>query len=415
VTMRSTIYAIAIAAVAWCAQAAPKNVAYFPNWDIYGRNYQPQDIPADHLTHILYAFANLDSSGNVILSDTYADLQKHYTTDSWNDVGNNAYGCVKQLYLLKKRNRNLKTLLSIGGWTYGPNFPTPMGTASGRANFASTAVQFVKDLGFDGIDIDWEYPANANDAANFVSLLSEVRSALDSYAAEYASGGKMLLTVAAPAGPTNYEVLDIAGMDQYLDFWNLMNYDYAGSWDTISGHDANVYASTSNPASTPFNSDQAISAYIAGGVAADKIVMGLPLYGRSFESTTGMGQPFSGVGSGSWENGVWDYKVLPISGATETNDESVIGAYSYNSGTEELISYDTPTTINLKAAYIKSRGLGGSMWWELSGDQNITSDRSLVATVVNSFGGISALEQTNNVLTYNGSQYANIAAGVPAE
>ncbi|KAK1963404.1 family 18 glycosyl hydrolase [Colletotrichum sublineola] len=387
------------------------NAVYFTNWAIYGRNYQPQNLSASQITNVIYAFMNLRPSGEVYSGDTYSDLEKHYPTDSWNDVGNNAYGCVKQLYLLKKSNRRMKVLLSIGGWTWSTNFPAAASTPEGRALFASSSVKFMKDWGFDGVDVDWEYPANADEAANMVLLLQAVRSELDAYAAQYTPGYHYLLTIASPAGPSHYNVMNLKAVSDVIDAFNLMAYDYAGSWDANSGHQSNLYPNPGNPASTPFSTDAAVNDYLRAGVPASKIVLGMPIYGRSFEQTSGIGQPFSGVGSGSWENGVWDYKALPRAGATELYDATAVASYSYDSASKELITYDTPAVIRTKVSYLRSKGLGGSMFWEASGDRS--DGGSLLAASFDALGGADGQDKSLNQLSYPNSQYDNIRAGVP--
>lgn len=281
-----------------------------------------------------------------------------------------------------------------------------MSTETGRQNFARTSVQILKDVGLDGIDIDWEYPKNDQEARDFVSLLAECRRALDEH--DRTTGAHSLLTIAAPAGQQHIQHLRIAEMDRYLDFWNLMGYDFAGSWDSSAGHQANIYPSKSNPSSTPFSVDAAVNSYMAGGVRADKIVLGLPLYGRSFENTDGPGKPFSGIGAGSWENGVWDYKALPQSGAQEHYDHEIIASWSYDPSKRLMVSYDNVHTQKEKAEYIKRKGLGGAMWWETSGDKKTDSGASLIKAVVDHFGGPAALEQKPNCLNYPQSKYDNV-------
>lgn len=131
------------------------------NWGIYGRKFPVSAIQTHTLTHILYAFANTSPDGSVILSDKWADTDIHYAGDSWNeDQSKNLYGCFKQLYLLKKKNRHLKVLLSIGGWTYSPALHPIIVDPKKRERFVHTAVEIMEDVGLDGLDVDYEYPSN---------------------------------------------------------------------------------------------------------------------------------------------------------------------------------------------------------------------------------------------------------------
>ncbi|PWZ02488.1 chitinase [Testicularia cyperi] len=385
------------------------NLAYFCNWGIYGRKYTPAQVPIQSLTHILYAFADVNpDTGACFLTDLWADEQIHYTGDSWNDTGNNLYGNFKQFLLMKKQNRALKLMLSIGGWTFGPHFAPMAASAAKRAKFVSTAIEILENDGLDGLDIDWEYPADDKQATNFVLLLKELRAGLTAHAKKKNDKVPYLLSIAAPCGE-QYKTLQVAKMDQYLDFWNLMAYDFSGAWSTVTGHQANLWNIKGKAPST----DDAIRYYMGQGVPSHKLVLGIPLYGRGFENTDGPGQPFNGTGQGTWEAGNWDYKFLPIKGAKEIINEKIGASYSYDSAKRTFISYDTPANVILKCRYIRQKRLRGAMFWELSGDATKTqggAERSLIALTSKNMG---TLDSTLNHISYPYSKFDNVKAGMP--
>ena len=258
-------------------------------------------------------------------------------------------------------------------------------TTTGQQTFAQSAVALLMNLGFDGIDIDYEYPASAAEATAFLQLLQTLRSALDTYAQTLSSPSTgtphFLLSFAAPAGPTQMQLLApvIKGMNKVLDFWNIMAYDYSGPWDTTTGHMSNLYRGI-NANITPFHTDYTMNYYAQHGATASNMNLGMPLYGQQFANTTGPGAPNSGSGTGgSWQTGVWDYKALPLNGSQVYYNPRVGASWSYDSATQTLISYDTPQAATEKANYIIYRELGGAMWWESSGDKK--GNESLISTV----------------------------------
>ncbi|KAF9781486.1 hypothetical protein IL306_013206 [Fusarium sp. DS 682] len=383
-----------------------RNILYFTNWGTYGANFQPQNLPVKEITHVLYSFAKVNpKDGTVYSSDSYADTDRLYAGDAGG--GKNVYGCVKQLYILKKKNRNLKVLLSIGGWNNSPDLAIGVSTQARRRKFISSAIKLITDWGFDGIDVDWEYPSNAQEARNYVLILSGLRKALDQFSKDNKINYHFMLTVATSAGPANYKTMDLKGMNPWIDAWHLMAYDYAGSWDATTGHQANVFVSKKNPLSTKLGTDKTINDYLAAGVPPAKILMGMPLYGRSFLKTAGLGKSYSGVGGNS--EGTYLYKDLPRSGAKATYNADLIASYSYDSSKRELVTYDDLKSGQAKAGYINQRNLGGAFFWEASGDK--VGSQSIVAGVKRTLG---TLETVNNLLKYPTSVYDNIRAGMPS-
>ena len=174
-------------------------------------------------SHILYAFANVrPESGEVFLSDKWADEEIHYDGDSWDDTGTNLYGNFKQLYLLKKTHRHLKLLLSIGGWTYSKSFHPVVVSPAHRTRFVHSAIRILEDYGLDGLDIDYEYPASQAQGQGLADLVTALRSAFTSLQQRKGDSQPYQITIAAGAGPSGYTYLNIAQMDAAISYWNLM-------------------------------------------------------------------------------------------------------------------------------------------------------------------------------------------------
>jgi chitinase len=363
-----------------------KVVGYFIEWGVYARKYHVSDIPAGKLTHINYAFAKISDKGECVLFDSYAAIDKAYPGDTW-DAGA-LRGSFHQLQLLKKKHPHLKTLISVGGWTLSGPFSDVALTQASRSKFAKSCVQFIKLYGFDGVDIDWEYPVSGGlagnktrpaDKQNYTLLLAALRKELDDQGK--ADKKTYLLTIAAPAAPGTYGNLELAKIAPYLDWFNLMAYDFHGSWSPRTNFNAPLYASKSDPSTDAtirksFNVDAAVKGYRTAGVPAEKIVVGVPFYGRGWAGVANVNHGLyqkhgSKLPPGTWEAGVFDYKDLARNYVGKFKrhwHEEAKVPWLYDAAKQVMISYDDPESIRLKAEYVKTAKLGGVMIWELSAD-----------------------------------------------
>jgi len=366
-----------------------KIIGYYTSWSVYVRDYHVQDIPADKIKYINYAFANINNStGEIMLGDAYADIDKFYPGDSWH--ADSLRGCFHQLQILKANNPHVKTFISIGGWTWSTYFSDIALTPQSRETFANSCVDFIQKYKFDGVDLDWEYPVSGGmatniyrpeDKQNFTLLLAELRSKLD-------QAGNYLLTIATSASPDMMDNIEIDLIHQYPDWINIMTYDFHGPWnktaDTVTNFNTPLYIVPGDPTPEPyhssFNVSAAVQAYLNQGVPPVKLNTGLAFYGRGYGSVpnviNGLFNTYSGpANAGTWENGVFDYwdleqNYINMNGyVSHWNDDAKV-PWIFNPNTQIMISYDDTTSIEFKANYVKSMNLGGTMFWEFSGDKN---------------------------------------------
>lgn len=329
-----------------------KLIAYVAGWG----NFDLASIDHSKLTHINYAFANI-VEGRAVME---------LAEDSAN---------MATLVSFKETSHDLKILLSVGGWVWSNWFSDAALTASSREIFAQSIVELIKRHDLDGVDLDWEYPGQrAEDNAfrpidkdNFTLMLKEIREKLDKLGIE--TGDRhYLLTIASGSDQAYFDHTNLGKAQRYLDFINVMTYDFYNGWMFQTGHHANLYPSKKEK----FRGNSAVETierHLAAGVPVEKLVLGFPFYGRMWEgvhtSATGLYQSAAtggiiisydkivGLDANSWESH-WD--------------QSASAPYLWNPDSQVFISYENPKSIGLKVDYIKEHSLSGAMFWEYSND-----------------------------------------------
>ncbi|XP_067620317.1 probable chitinase 10 [Eurosta solidaginis] len=349
------------------AAAEFKVVCYFTNWAWYRQSrgkFLPEDIDAELCTHIVYGFA--------VLNREKLTIQPH---DSWADLDNKFYERVVAL-----RSKGVKVTVAIGGWndSAGDKYPRLVRNAAARARFISHVVEFIQKYGFDGLDIDWEYPVcwqvdckkgTPDEKEGFTALVRELSQA-------FRPQGLLLSSAVSPNKKVIDVGYDVQSLSRYLDWIAVMAYDFHGQWDKKTGHVAPMY---DHPAGTEtFNVNFSINYWLQKGADRQKIVMGMPMYGQSFSlaqaSAHDLNAPTYGggeAGDATRARGFLAYyeicSFIQKRGWTVVRDaRGRMGPYAFYR--DQWVSFDDTTMIRHKSEYVRAMGLGGAMIWALDLD-----------------------------------------------
>jgi chitinase len=311
-------------------------VGYYPAWE---SSYFPAaKIKYNNLTHINHAFAYPDAQGNLKVSagEKIPDA----------DLITSAHAA------------NVKVLLSLGGAGASGSFPAMTADSSARTKFVGNIVNFLETNNYDGVDIDWEGPSSTAEKNNMTLLVKTIHDSFQKNHAEW------LITMAV--GPTSWsgQWLDYASLKQNVNWFNIMTYDFHGSWSHC-GHNSPLY-SPSPLLCTDGSVDYSVSYLnVTRGIPKSQMIIGLPFYGYLFKCAAnqyGLYKPIQ-----SAEQLLYGDIVSRMGNATRVWDDVTHNAY-LTFTPPDLISYDDSMSISLKCNYVKDKDLGGVMMWALGED-----------------------------------------------
>ncbi|XP_039960526.1 mucin-5AC isoform X2 [Bactrocera tryoni] len=305
--------------------------------------------------------------------------------DKYQDVEQGGYA---KFTGLKTYNKQLKTMIAIGGWNEASSRFSPlMANPERRQQFIKNILKFLRQNHFDGIDLDWEYPAQREggkprDRDNYAQFVQELRAEFERES-QKTGRPRLLLTMAVPAGIENIEKgYDIPKLNKYLDWFNVLSYDFHSSHEPSANHHAPLYSLEEESEynyDAELNIDYSIKYYLKAGADRDKLVLGIPTYGRSYtlinEESTEIGAPSEGPGEqgdATREKGYLAYyeicqnlKEDPEWTVVQPNPNAM-GPYAYRRN--QWVGYDDEAIVRKKAQYVVENGLGGIMFWAIDND-----------------------------------------------
>uniref|UniRef100_UPI003216810E glycoside hydrolase family 18 protein n=1 Tax=uncultured Draconibacterium sp. TaxID=1573823 RepID=UPI003216810E len=340
------------------------------------RDFDFSTIDVTGMTHINYAFGNI-RNGEAVFDTTKIDGKNLTPND------------LVKLQGLKSKNPDLKILISIGGWSWSKGFSDAALTEESRLKFAQSCAALADKYNLDGIDLDWEYPNQVGagnthrpeDVKNFTLMLKACREQLDLLAKSKGNNKHYLLTIASGADKAYVDNVEMGEIHKYLDFLNIMTYDFYNGLHKVTGHHSN-YMPSAKPELDMNSVVNAVDMHVNAGFPAKKINLGIPFYGRIWKGVkTDSNDPLfkdaETVGMGI--DYINFYQDINANGYTRYWDDNAKAPYLWNAEEKTFISYEDEESIKLKVDYLKNRGLAGVMFWEYSGDHEKTLLNALVS------------------------------------